>query len=105
MNKPLGFLLIWKSDVEEDSLSEGMVAILLSKEEKARIREPWGQAIIVKTFGRNVGFFFLTNRLRALWMSIGRMDCIDLGNDFFLIKFELHSNLEVVLKGDPWFVG
>jgi len=40
-----------------------------------------------------------------MWMPIGRMDCIGLGNDFFLIKLELHSDLEVVLKGGPWFVG
>lgn len=94
-----------QSDVEEDYLCEGMVAILLSKKEKTRIREPWGQAIIVKTFGRNVGFLFLSTKLRAMWMPVGRMDCIDIGNDFFLIKFELQSDLEVVLKGGPWFVG
>ncbi|KAK7855693.1 hypothetical protein CFP56_026876 [Quercus suber] len=40
-----------------------------------------------------------------MWMLVGRMDCIDAGNDFFHIKFELQSNLEVVLKGGPWFVG
>ena len=49
-------------------------------------------AIIVKTFEINVGFLFLTNKLRAIWMPVGRMDCIDLRNDFFLIKFELHSD-------------
>ena len=38
-------------------------------------------------------------------MPVGRMDCIDIGNDFFLIKFELQSDLEVVLKEGPWFVG
>ena len=39
------------SDCEESSLCEGMVAVSLSKEEKVRIRKPWGNAIIVKTFG------------------------------------------------------
>ena len=38
-------------------------------------------------------------------MPVGRMDCIDVGNDFFLIKFELQSDLEVFLKGGPWFAG
>ena len=93
------------SDCEESSLCEGMVAISLSKEEKIRIREPWGNAIIVKTFGRKVGFLFLSTKLRTMWMPTGRMDIIDLGNDFFLIKFELQTDLEVVLKGGPWFVG
>ncbi|XP_023892706.1 uncharacterized protein LOC112004708 [Quercus suber] len=94
-----------ESDYEESSLYEGMVAISLSKEEKARIRKPWGQAIIVKKFEWKVGFLFLSSRLRTNWMPVGRMDCIDIGNDFFLIKFELQSDLQVVLKGGPWYVG
>ena len=94
-----------ESDCEESSLCEGMVAISLLKEENARIREPWGQAIIVKTFRRKVGFLFLSSRLRTIWTPVGRMDCVDIGNDFFLIKFELHSDLEVVLKGGLWLVG
>lgn len=71
------------SDCEESCLCKGMVAISLSKEEKTRIPEPWGQAIIVKTFGRKVGFLFLSSRLRTMWKPVGRMDCIDLSNDFF----------------------
>ncbi|XP_065634508.1 uncharacterized protein LOC136069677 [Quercus suber] len=93
------------SDCEESSLCEGMVAISLSKEEKVRIREPWGNAIIVKMFGRKVGFLFLSTKLQSMWRPSGRMDIIDLGNDFFLVKFELKMDLDVVFKGGPWFVG
>nr|POE78860.1 transposon tx1 uncharacterized 149 kda protein [Quercus suber] len=93
------------SDCEESSLCEGMVAVSLSKEEKIRIRVLWGNAIIVKTFGRKVGFLFLSTKLRSMWRPSGRMDIIDLGNDFFLVKFELKIDLDVVLKGGPWFVG
>lgn len=32
------------------------------------------------------------------------MDCIDVGHDYFLIKFELQADLESVLRGGPWFV-
>lgn len=52
-----------------------------------------------------MGFLFLSSRLRTMWKPVGRMDCIALSNDFFLIKFELQSDLEVVLKGGPWFMG
>nr|POF12083.1 uncharacterized protein CFP56_08850 [Quercus suber] len=93
------------SDCEETSLCEGMVAVSLSKEEKVRIRGPWVNAIIVKAFGRKVGFLFLSTKLRSMWRPSGRMDVIDLGNEFFLVKFELQSDLDVVLKGGPWFVG
>ena len=33
------------------------------------------------------------------------MDCIDLGFDFFLIKFELREDVDSILKGGPWFIG
>ncbi|KAL0012016.1 hypothetical protein SO802_007124 [Lithocarpus litseifolius] len=72
---------------------------------KAYVKVPWGQAIIVKTFGRNVGFLYLSSRLRSMWKPVGRMDIIDLECDFFLIKFDLKSDLDDVLKGGPWFVG
>ena len=78
-----------ESDVEVDNLCERMVAISVSKEEMTRIRAPWGKALIVKTFGRNVGFLFLSTRLSSMWMPVRRMDCIDIGNDFFLVRFEL----------------
>nr|POF05057.1 hypothetical protein CFP56_35619 [Quercus suber] len=93
-----------ESDEEEDDLCEGMTALKLSKEEKRRIREPWGQSIIVKTFGRNVGYMFLSSRLRTMWKPVGRMDIIDLEHGHFLIKFELKPDLDEVLKGGPWFV-
>ena len=33
------------------------------------------------------------------------MDCIDLGSDYFLIKFDLEEDVDRVLKGGPWFIG
>ena len=33
------------------------------------------------------------------------MDCIDLGFDYFLIKFELREDVDNILKGGPWFIG
>lgn len=94
-----------ESDEEKDVLCEGMIALKLSKEEKRRIREPWSQSIIVKTFGRNVGYMHLSFRLRTMWKPMGKMDIIDLEHDHFMIKFDLKSDLDEVLMGGPWFVG
>ena len=33
------------------------------------------------------------------------MDCIDLGQDNFIVKFERQEDLGFVLKGGPQFVG
>ncbi len=48
---------------------------------------------------------FLSSKVRSLWNPLGRMDCIDIGHDYYLIKFERQSDLDNVLKGGPWFVG
>ncbi|GMY07011.1 hypothetical protein FCV25MIE_02250 [Fagus crenata] len=93
------------SDDEVIEPGEGCVSVGLSREEKLRIRAPWAQSLIVKTFSRNVGFMFLSTKVKALWSPLGRMDCIDIGHDYYLIKFELQADLDNVLKGGPWFVG
>lgn len=36
---------------------------------------------------------------------MGRMDIIDLEHDFLLIKFDIKTDLDDVLKGGLWFVG
>ena len=40
-----------------------------------------------------MGFHFLHSRIMQLWKPAGRLDCIDLGEDFFLIKFGLIQRL------------
>ena len=76
-----------ESDDEVGDLSEGEVAIKLSRQTKHNIRERWAHSLIVKVHGRTVGFHFLHSRIMQLWKPTGRLDCIDLGEDFFLIKF------------------
>ncbi|OMO53258.1 reverse transcriptase [Corchorus capsularis] len=86
-----------ESDDEEE---KGVASIKLSKEEKQRIRAPWAQAIIVKTYGKNVGYKFLYPRLMAQWKREGKVDCIDLGKDFFLFQFHRNTDYaKVILPG------
>nr|POF19788.1 hypothetical protein CFP56_24785 [Quercus suber] len=40
----------------------------------------------------------------GLWKPTRRMDCIGLGQDFFLIKFSMQEDHTKVLKEGPWFV-
>ena len=92
-------------DSENGEDTEGNLVVCLSKEEKARIRAVWKKALIIKAFGRKVGYNYLYLKLRSLWNLCGKMDCIDLGSDYFLIKFDLAEDVDRVLKGGPWFIG
>ena len=79
--------------------------VKFSKDFKRQIRRPWERALIVKVFGRSVGFTFLHNRLLSLWKPTGRLECVDLGRGFFLTRFSLKEDYDSILKKWPWFIG
>ncbi|KAK9983866.1 hypothetical protein SO802_033391 [Lithocarpus litseifolius] len=54
---------------------------------------------------RVVGYHFLQAKLLALWKPAGKLDFIDLGRDFYLIRFGLKEDYSAVLEKGPWFVG
>ncbi|OMO98612.1 Endonuclease/exonuclease/phosphatase, partial [Corchorus olitorius] len=93
-----------ESDNEKD-FDDDIPTILLSSEEKKRIRTPWLNSIIVKTFGKSVGYNFLYPRVKAEWKPHGPMDCIDLGKDLFLFRFHSKDDFNRIFYGGPWFVG
>nr|POE56127.1 hypothetical protein CFP56_63273 [Quercus suber] len=94
-----------ESDEEEEAVQDGNIRIGFSKEEKVRMRAPWQKALIIKTFGRRMAFSFLVERVRKMWNPCGGMDCIDLGYDYFLVRFELAEDVDSILTGGPWFIG
>ena len=85
------------SDTEVEELSKEMVEVSLSKETKARIRAPWSKALIVKVYGRIVGFNYLPFKINTLWNPRAKMDCVDLGKDYFSIKFIDKEDYDKVL--------
>lgn len=93
------------SDDEVEDLLKGVVAIKLSREKTLHIKEMWAHSLIVKVQGRTVSFHFMYSIIMQLWKPVGRLDYIDLGNDFSFMKFELIEDYDKVLKGGPWFIG
>ena len=92
-------------DIKEEQIHDGDVSVYFSKEDKVRMRAPWQKALIIKTFGRRMGLCFLVNKVQRMWNPSGGMECIDLGCDYFLVKFELAEDMDTILKGGPWFIG
>uniref|UniRef100_A0A2N9IFC0 CCHC-type domain-containing protein n=1 Tax=Fagus sylvatica TaxID=28930 RepID=A0A2N9IFC0_FAGSY len=90
-------------DVQE--VIDGIANVKLSKNTKVRIRSKWTHSLIIKVFGRSVGFHFLHSRIMGLWKPAGRLDCVDLGHEFFLIRFGLVEDFDRVLQNGPWFIG
>nr|POE91691.1 uncharacterized protein CFP56_53058 [Quercus suber] len=94
-----------ESDDEVLELREGLAAVKLSKETKLRIRGPWANTLIIKLFGKAVGFSFLQSKLNFLWKPSERIDLVDLGYDFYSVRFSLKKYLNSVLEKGPWFIG
>ena len=85
--KAFGFASAMQEDIESDNEEEhaqdGNIKVCFSRDDKTRMRAPWYQALIIKPFGRKVGYSFLVSNIRSMWNPRGSMDCIDLGFDFF----------------------
>ncbi|XP_075670276.1 uncharacterized protein LOC142640060 [Castanea sativa] len=94
-----------ESNNEFSEIPLGEAVVRLSGERKASIQAPWANALIVKVFGRTMGYHFLHSRLLGMWKPVGLMSCIALSSDFFLIRFSVKEDYVKVLCAGPWFVG
>ncbi len=91
------------SDINCDT-DDKYPSISFSKEEKLRIQAPWHSALIIKAFGKSIGYRFMDLKIRVLWNPQGDLQCIDLSLDYFLIRFKLSEDYLKVVNGGPWFV-
>ena len=57
----------------------------------------------MRVYGRTVGLNHLTFKINALWKPVAKLDCVNLGKDFFFIRFSNSDDYDKVLKGEPWF--
>lgn len=79
-------------------------SIILRQEQKIRINHPWRFSIIIKFFGKKVSHHILKSKLQQLWNPNEHLNIIDLGWDFFVVKFEKEENMMNALHGGPWFI-
>nr|POE84107.1 hypothetical protein CFP56_65319 [Quercus suber] len=91
-----------ESNDETLNIEVGIAAVNLLGERKASIRAHWSNALIVKVIGKTVGYQIMSTRLLSLWKPSGCMDCVDLGEGFFLIKFSTKKYYGRALKDSPW---
>ena len=60
---------------QDDDSDDSSPLILLSKEDKQRIRAPWRSALIIKAFGKTLGFKYFDYKIRAIWKPQGDLQC------------------------------
>lgn len=79
--------------------------ISITSSEKNRLYAPWQQAVITKLVCKRVGFKFLRNKLKSPYNLNEDLHVIDLGDDYYLIKFTNTENYVKVMHKGPWFIG
>lgn len=78
--------------------------ILLSKEEKKRLRQPWKHALIIKMFNGKIGYMSLIKRLKRKWELKGGLTLTDIGHEYFIARFSLLEDYNHVISQGPWML-
>lgn len=78
--------------------------IKVSREEKIRLRRPWKRTLILKVWGRAVGYNYLLRRLNMIWKPKATMEVVAIDNGYFLAKFETEEDYKFAKFEGPWMV-
>ncbi|XP_075092262.1 uncharacterized protein LOC142172523 [Nicotiana tabacum] len=93
-----------RNDNPEPLITECIKVIALSEDDRQRIYEPWKYAIIVKLVGKRMMHHYLQKKIQDLWRSTEDLQMIDLGENYYIIKFRKRDNMEKAIQQGPWFV-
>lgn len=89
-----------KEGEDEAWFSKGM-----TREENLEALRPWRNNVIIKLIGRSIGYHFHYRRIQAMWRTQDEPLLIDLGFDFFIVKFSKREEFEQALTEGPWMIG
>ncbi|KAF7844623.1 uncharacterized protein G2W53_001528 [Senna tora] len=78
--------------------------LTLSDREWKRLNRPFRKSLIIKLLGKTVGFKFLLRKVNQLWGRTGEVELVDIGNNYFLAKFDTFTDREFTLTGGPWII-
>ncbi|XP_019255049.1 PREDICTED: uncharacterized protein LOC109233623 [Nicotiana attenuata] len=93
-----------QSTLTQEKGKEAIGPIVLSQEDKNRLYEPGCYSVIIKLFGKKMPHYLLRSKLVDLWNPSEQLILIDLGWDFFIVKFSKEENLVKAIQKGPWFI-
>ncbi|XP_057418066.1 uncharacterized protein LOC130712251 [Lotus japonicus] len=64
----------------------------------------WKDSLVVKVLGKNLGYNFMKQKLKALWKPKGGFEIIDVDHGVYMVKFDLPDDKDTVLNGGPWMI-
>ncbi|KAJ4841014.1 hypothetical protein Tsubulata_034619, partial [Turnera subulata] len=82
---------------------EGPV-VKISNRYRDMLHKRWENTLIVKLWGRNIGYRTLCNRLPNLWQLKESVRVEDLENNFYFVRFQSRHDYMKALTDGPWIV-
>ncbi|KAJ9129196.1 hypothetical protein P3X46_034017 [Hevea brasiliensis] len=105
--------LMEDGNVEDDfEIGDGDITIDLSRDIpdikisfslQTKLARKWSKAVVVRLMGKKLGYKALCNRVVAMW-NARDAKIVDLGNDYFLIKFSREEEYHRALLDGPWII-
>ncbi|KAK3231897.1 hypothetical protein Dsin_003778 [Dipteronia sinensis] len=76
----------------------------LSPKLKDQLQKPWANALILKNMGRVHTLNFVLTKLTQKWSLIGQRQLTDLGDGYFVARFQMKDDLDYVLTSGHWVI-
>ncbi|XP_016207912.1 uncharacterized protein LOC107648623 [Arachis ipaensis] len=80
----------------------GIFNIIINEARLKNLRHTWCDTLRVKLLGRKISLPVLSRRLEVMWEKQGSIEVIDIGNDYFIVRFYSQKDLDFALTGGPW---
>ncbi|KAJ4830601.1 hypothetical protein Tsubulata_040121, partial [Turnera subulata] len=90
-------------DITAFHTPEGPV-VKLSERYRSMLHKRWANTLIVKLWGRRIGFKALCNKLPNLWKLRENVRVVDLANNFYFLRFSNREDYMHALTDGPWIV-
>ncbi|KAL5840076.1 hypothetical protein ACOSQ4_012684 [Xanthoceras sorbifolium] len=96
-------LRLGQGDLKYVEGSDG-TEILFSEDLKKRLQKPWDNALILKNMGRPHSLNFMLAKLKQKWPLAGHWQLMDMEGGYFVARFQLKADLDMVLTEGPWVI-
>lgn len=65
---------------------------------------PWKDALVVKLLGKSIGYRIMKDKLERTWKLSAGFKIMDIGNGFYMVKFENDADRSKVMFDGPWMI-
>lgn len=97
-----------KENNEPDIIVEvdkkGRYNLVASAAERSRLHKPWENTLLITLMGKKIGFTILKKKIDSMWARNGFVHLIDIGNEYFLVRFNDLADYNFALSGGPWLI-